>query len=123
METASHAHKPVMFVRPEIGPSKKSTELMDGVTRESSTPEVIGWVEVDEVIPSSMLSDVAEIGATQLDVVKRSRSRSKVYLVKDRRFVVRTDGNVEFATAIDSVEAVIAGLVEVDEPSCPLHIR
>ncbi len=45
----------------------------------------------------------------------------KVLLITDVGPTVSAKGNVELAPGVDTPQIVVAGLVEVDEPACPLN--
>jgi hypothetical protein len=100
------------------------TEIRRRVTGETGCVRqgLVGRVKIDQVPRPCQLQTALKVIHQERDVLEGISDSPQVLNVAYSRIAMPAHGNVELAPTVYAVQAIVAGVVEEDEPSCTLHI-
>src|ERR1039457_2067512 len=77
---------------------------------------VVGRVEVDEVVLLRLELQKPEVLGLDTRPLELLGSPAQPFLVENARIGIPAERNIEYASAVDAVETIETGLVQIDEP-------
>lgn len=76
----------------------------------------VGWIKIDQIASTCARCSDLEICHLKLRILKHSARCTQIFHITNDWILIPSEGNIELPTAVNPVQAVITGTIQVDEP-------